>query len=337
PERTAFLKVVEELLDRIIEYGFLTFGDLRDVISRNQLKLSDPTDAQEFVRGDPLLRLDRRLAALLAAVYRPGEFYLRWLERFTALSFGTQTGRLLTRYLAVPFGGAWMAVFGLEILLYHVWGKQLSSAVFYGSIVTLGFFLLGLANSTRFRRGCRRAVVRVGRAARTVFVDWPARVAEYPPLRRLTSSWPFQLFYWYLSKPRTASALVWWLVSALPTPLGAAITFLAANLVLNSHPGKAATEAVSQVLMRFFELLRDGLVQGLFRQILHLFKQIVDVVQYVLFTVDEWLRYRGGDSKITMVVQTILGVFWYPISFVARFYMVVLIEPGFNPIKAPVS
>ena len=36
-----------------------------------------------------LLRLDRRLTTLLDGVYRPSEFYLRWLERLTALNFGT--------------------------------------------------------------------------------------------------------------------------------------------------------------------------------------------------------------------------------------------------------
>src|SRR5262249_57134243 len=39
PERAARDKVIEELLDRIARDGFLTFGDLRDTISRNQLKL----------------------------------------------------------------------------------------------------------------------------------------------------------------------------------------------------------------------------------------------------------------------------------------------------------
>src|SRR5262249_29611829 len=87
PETAAFKKVVEELLDRIASQGFLTFGDLRDTLSRNQLKLPDLSEPQDFLRGDALLRLDRRLASLLDGVYRPAEFYLRWLERFTSLNF----------------------------------------------------------------------------------------------------------------------------------------------------------------------------------------------------------------------------------------------------------
>ncbi len=329
--------MIEELLDRIIEFGFLTFGDLRDAISRNQLKLSDPADAQEVVRGDPLLRLDRRLASLLDGVYRASEFYLRWMERFTALSFGTDFGRKLTRYVAVPFGGAAMAVYGWDILLQHVSSYRLLDATTWICIGVLGSLILGLVNFPRFREGCRRTAIRTGRAIRTVCVDWPARLAEFKPLRDFVSSWPFQLCYWYLLKPLAASALVWWLVPGLRSPMGAALVFLVANFILNSRPGKAATEIVTHGLVRFFELLKEGLVQGLYRQILHWFKQIVDAIQYVLFTVDEWLRYRSGDNKVTMVLQTILGALWYPISFVARFYMIVLIEPGFNPIKAPVS
>ena len=44
PERTAFARMIEEMLDRIVELGFLTFSDLRDTISRNQLKMPDLHD-----------------------------------------------------------------------------------------------------------------------------------------------------------------------------------------------------------------------------------------------------------------------------------------------------
>ena len=48
----------------ILAVGFLTFSDLRDIISGNQLKLPDLAEPQDFIRGDPLLRLDRRLATV---------------------------------------------------------------------------------------------------------------------------------------------------------------------------------------------------------------------------------------------------------------------------------
>src|SRR5262249_15788248 len=54
------------------------------------------------------------------------------------------------------------------------------------------------------------------------------------------------------------------------------------------------------------------------------------------FKVDEWLRFRGGDSRLAMIARVILGVIWFPISYLARFNMVVLIEPCLNPVKFPV-
>ena len=63
PERVARKKLVEELLDQIGERGFLTMGDLRDAISRNNLKLPDLSEPLDFFRGDQLLRADRKLAA----------------------------------------------------------------------------------------------------------------------------------------------------------------------------------------------------------------------------------------------------------------------------------
>ena len=43
---------------------------------------------------------------------------MRWLQRISSLGFGTATGRFLTRFAVVPFGGAFVALGGVH----HVWG-----------------------------------------------------------------------------------------------------------------------------------------------------------------------------------------------------------------------
>src|SRR5262249_54093338 len=96
-------------------------------------------------------------------------------------------------------------------------------------------------------------------------------------------------------------------------------------------------EAILQALANFYEQLRAGLLPGLLRLLLWAFKQTIDMTEYVLHSVDEWLRFRQGDSRLSLVVRTAAGVLWYPVGWLARFYLVVLIEPGFNPVKAPVS
>jgi len=115
-------KLVAELLDQICERGYLRIGNLRDAIARNRLKMADLTGPGEFFRGDALLRADIRLAQALDGVYRKGEFYLRWIQRCISVFFGPPLGRLFTLYIAVPFGGAFMALMFLEELR-HIGGK----------------------------------------------------------------------------------------------------------------------------------------------------------------------------------------------------------------------
>ncbi|MEN9673999.1 MAG: hypothetical protein RL553_2264, partial [Planctomycetota bacterium] len=74
-------RLVEEFLDRIIEQGYLNYSELRDMISRNHLKLEDIKDAASFFKGDALLALDENLSLQLDGVYRRSDFYLRWLEK----------------------------------------------------------------------------------------------------------------------------------------------------------------------------------------------------------------------------------------------------------------
>ena len=80
-ERLARDKLVEELLDRIVQRGFFAFTHLRDALSRNQLKLDDLSGGRELLTGDALLRIDRLLTTSLDGVYRGGEVYLRGLQR----------------------------------------------------------------------------------------------------------------------------------------------------------------------------------------------------------------------------------------------------------------
>jgi hypothetical protein len=373
PERTAFARMIEEILDRISEAGFLSFGDLRDTISRNQLKLADVADVREFLRGDPLLRLDRRLASALDGVYRPGEVYLRWLERITAPAYGTPIGRRITRFFVIPFGGALALLQGLHLILQHLVGLiKVPVPVGDGAVQYLplqappfdplsgltelranpadvpvlplacflatGFFLLALMQSPRLRRVCALALRWSYRALRAVFVDAPLWLVRRHWLQQLLDSGPFQLFWSFLLKPFVVCALLWlWVPETSRTWLMAGSTFVAINFVLNSRLGRVAGDLILQSFVDFYELLRAGLLPGLFRLVLWLFKQIIEVMEFVLHTVDDWLRFRTGDSRLSLVVRTVFGLLWYPIAALARFYLVVLIEPGFNPIKAPIS
>src|SRR5262249_47471663 len=97
-----------------------------------------------------------------------------------------------------------------------------------------------------------------------------------------------------------------------------------ANLVLHSFSALYAE-------------LRGGLLPTLFHLLVRAFRQVLDMVEFVHYTVDDWLRFRSGDSQASLVLRTILGVLWYPISYLARFSMAVPIGTGINPIKFRIS
>jgi hypothetical protein len=365
PEQAALYKMIEELLDRIIAFGFFTFSDLRDAISRNNLKLPDLRDAREFVRGDPLLQLDKRLATALDGVYRPSEIYLRLLQRVTAPNFGTRVGRWITRNITFPFGASLLILEGIDRIIYMgyeyldrtgdfvpLFGplSVLLGMLFpsyppatYPTIapslfVALALFLFGVFYRPRFRRGVKATAKGVWRAGKWLLIDAPTLLVPLPMLRAMLKSWPFQLFYGLFLMPLLVCTLLWWFFpTAFADRWRAALIFLAVELVFNTRPVHAAGDALTRGSLRIFDWLRSGLVPGLFRLIIRLFKQVTDGVEYVLYTVDEWLRFRSGDSRFSMVLRALIGVLWFPISYVARLYIVVLIEPGFNPLKAPVS
>jgi hypothetical protein len=357
PERTAFDKMVEEFLDRIIDSGFVTFGDLRDTISRNQLKMPDLSGPQEFIRGDPLLRLDRRLATLLDGVYRPSEIYMRWLERATALGFGTKVGRFLSHVFLIPFGAAFVVVESVHFLSKYLHGPRVEAVnsvvawavegavtepdpwnVLVTSLwVLIGLIFMACIFSETVRTKCKRLARASGRALRKVLIEAPVKLLTLPTLQRILGSWTVQLTYWYVIKPGLVCFVLWLLVPYLFQSLvSAAAVFLVVNIAINSHTGLALGETVLQGSIDLFHMLRSGLLLGLYNFIVVLFKQLTHFVEYLLFSVDEFLRFRKGESEASQFVRGLLSAFWSPIAFILRFYWIVLIEPMVNPIKLPI-
>jgi hypothetical protein len=122
PEEVAYHKLVSELLDQLVERGYLSFTQIRDAVGRNDLKISDLDHWTQFWTGDRLLKLDRELAIHLDGVYRRAEVYLRLQHSLSSLAFGTPSGRFFMRYAFLPFGGG-VAILGFIDYLTYKLGK----------------------------------------------------------------------------------------------------------------------------------------------------------------------------------------------------------------------
>jgi hypothetical protein len=376
PERVARDKLVEELLDRLCARGLLTLGDLRDAVSRNQLKLPDLGGPVELATGDPLLRLDRRLGEALDGVYRPGEVYLRALQRLSSLAFGSRPGRLLTRFVLLPFGLAFVAIKGIGLLLeegmhgleaLRLLGHEPTPldqldpevrAVFAGhdfgeaaehtathfqltnlwSVGLLGVFLVLLFNVPPFRRQVFAALKLAGRGLRAAFVGFPVWLASRPAVRAVLTSAPVTFFLRHLLVPlllAAVSGLVALLLGAAAMTAAAVAlgVFVVCLLLLSSPFGRDLQETVVYGIGRLWEWLSVNLLLGLFWLVMEVSRRFLEGVERILYRVDEWLRFRSGESRASLVVKTVAAPLWRGAAYVARIYTNLLIEPTVNPIK----
>jgi hypothetical protein len=341
PERVARKKMVEELLDQICERGFLSMGDLRDAISRNNLKLPDISGFRDFLHGDQLLRADRRLALALDGVYRRGEFYLRWMQRLSSLAFGTRAGRFLTRFAAVPYGGAFVAVVGVHEMWELITGAKKAeefSLPWPEVMLPLGLLLMCLVNSAVCRRAVGRFFVVAIRTFHAVVVEPISWIARSRLLQEFIHNRLFPLCFRYAVKPLIWMNVIRWLLLLKETSwqMSAATSvsiFLAVNVVLNSRAGRTVEEIVVDETVQGWRRFGLRAIMGLFWLVVDVFRRIVQTIERLMYSVDEWLRFRGGASRVSFAAKAGLGVLWFFVAYVLRFAVNVLIEPQINPIK----
>lgn len=399
PERVAFRKLVEELLDGVANRGFLTMGDLRDAISRSNLKLSDLSGPKEFLLGDRLLHTDRELARSLDGVYQRGDIHLRLLQRLSAASFGTTIGRFLTRYVAIPYGGAFICleavlhiaekfaslgtaidnvvgrtadVLGMgpvpvsggtlvslpglsldpvtDVLLrdanhelltghlhdpFHLWRVAATPWL----VAALGTFILLLIHVVPFRRAVGKFFRRLFSTLRRLLYEWPVRFFRLKAIRQLIRSRAVVLFRKLILWPAIPTAII---CGALPAiydsipsqePFNWAVVLLAMSVILNSRVGRDVEELTAEWLHSTWTRIRVHIFVALFDFIMDSFKRLLEAFDRVLYAVDEWLRFKSGETTLSLAVKALLGVFWTAFTFVARFVVNLLVEPQINPIK----
>lgn len=362
-ERVAFRKLTHELLDGVVDRGFLTLGDLRDAISRSQLKMPDLSSARELFSGDPLLCADRLLAESLDGVYQRGPFYLRWLQLASSLTFGLPPGRVATLYLALPFGLSFLGLMAVEEIAQmasrHMATVPVAAPVAAAGAVPvverhvaahhefvyshwnmfwLGCVLFALLHVPQFRAGLLWLWKKITRLLRFTFADVPRMVVAYPPVARLLQSVPLLLFYRFILAPLLVTALFWRLLPAAGVypPLdrwrGLGIFFVSL-LLLNSRVGRDTEELAGDFLVRAWRQIHVHLLMGLFTLVVDGIRRLMDGLERLLYAVDQWLRFRSGETGLTLAIKAVGGLAWTLIHGVLRFCVTLLIEPQINPIK----
>jgi hypothetical protein len=449
-------KLIAELLDRVCDRGYLRIGDLRDAIARNRLKMPDLAGPREFLRGDALLRADSNLAYALDGVYRRGEFYLRWIQRFSALFFGTPIGRLFTLFIALPFGGAYLTLMAEEEMR-HIAGGLISAIVnpatakaaskppaeqppppppantdlieadevdvveiddegnveivinevkpgtitseetdvndqgelvlkdpvdraeavrevisksvvaiptevephhrsavtSWPVVLSFGCFLLLAIHVPPFRRLVLLILATFWWVIRGILWDIPMGIWRSAAVRAIRQSLAVRLIRRYLWSPLLVSAAFYAIVSLplfvpIPIPPGYMRPVLVVHsfllqwgwavwavltLAYNTPWGWVIQDRVAEAISDWWRVVRVNLLPGLLSTIIDWFRMLANWIERQLYAVDEWLRYRGGDSHGSFAVKALLGLLWFPIAYVFRFAFYLLLEPQINPLK----
>lgn len=336
PERLAREKLVEELLDVVLEQGFLSFGALRDALSRNQLKLPDLADASELWRGDPLLLADAILEEELDGVYRSSEIYLRGFQKVSSVPFGTELGRRITLYLALPVGAAAISLEALRHFahLAHVEVDALNPV----ALVVTSLAVFGLIHSVAFRRAAMQFIEVLGLVLSFLFVRVPAFVFAQPSVRRWFALPQVRFAIRRGLLPAVVATVAWFLLPIRTRDpwLGAAVglaIFLGTSVALDSRFGAALEDFLFDELAPGFQVVSREWLPGLVRSVGRFFEKAMDLVDRALYRVDEALRFRQGQSQASLYAKGAAGLVWSIVAYVLRIYVTLLIEPFVNPLK----
>jgi hypothetical protein len=341
-QRVARNLLQEQLVEIILRRWHLRFTDLRDAVSRNELRLPD-SGWRDLVLGDRLAHFDRKARVALPGIYQPGEFYLKGLQQLSAPLFGSAPGRSITRFLLLPFGIAFISLEALAYLLSLIPMTQGTVPIVnMGSVFGVGAGLL----IAQYTDQGRRTVAALGRGFQWLLSAMYQGLLRLLRWRRMAGwlrhAWVRNLFR-YLLEPLLIN-----LVLTLPL-IGIAgrfvpdieglpaflliLGFILGAFLRNSRAGRQIVDDLMTQLINFWRQVRHTLAIGLVRWVMDLFDWLMHSVEQGLHRVDEAVSHHYGEGRGVMTMKAVIGPLWRVLSYFIHFYAAVLVEPQINPIK----
>ncbi len=342
-EIVAAQKMKLELLDVIKHRRHLKFTDVRDIVARNILRLPDPTWT-EFFRGDRLRRFDRTAERALPGVYRPGEMYIKGLQQLGAPLFGTPLGRDILRYLLLPFGGAYLVLKSLDLLIalmplvekgFHL--TEMTSVVLSGCLINL------VAYTGIGRRIATASVLGSWRVLRYLLWDGPRDLVRWWPIASLLGTGWMRGLWRNLVQPLLIGTLplapiiaLAVLVEEVPIEPGLwllGLAFALGTLARNTPAGRRFLDNLSTRIGVYLQRINQALFIGLIQQLLFFFKEVTRRFSQLLHRVDEGLTHHLSERWTSLAIKALLAPIWRLSEALIQFYVTVLVEPQINPVK----
>jgi hypothetical protein len=180
-------------------------------------------------------------------------------------------------------------------------------------------------------------MIAIGSALKLFFVDALRSFLALHWVHEILHSRSVRLFLNLIAKPIVPTLIAAWLIPAdtLAWRKYAALVILYVGLAafVNSRVGRTLEEMALDAVSEGWQRFGVRPILGLFWFIVDLFRRLLQGIERVLYTVDEWLRFRSGQGRATLIAKGALGVVWFFIAYVVRFCVNLLIEPQVNPLK----
>lgn len=217
-------------------------------------------------------------------------------------------------------------------------GKHSELHIPWPVVIGLGLFYLPLLHVPPFRRAVAGGLRVLWSGVRLVLWDFPRGLWQSPQVKAVRQSRLARFADKYLG----AAGLVTFAVVVGMAALGATpwrvfkwggIVFAGAVIAANTRWGWMVQERLGETVSDWWRVVRVNLIPGLIAAILDFFRRVANWVEQRLYAVDEWLRFRGGDSQGSFALKAALGLLWFPVAYVVRFVFYLLFEPQVNPVK----
>ena len=209
---------------------------------------------------------------------------------------------------------------------------------FVGPVLVVGLFLMALIHLQRFRDASLVVLKKIHKGLRWLFIDLPTQLLQWEQIRDFLRSRAFRIISRWILTPAAFTAIACYALPALlrielPRISYVAGTFVLVSLFVNSRVGRDVEELTLEWFSLRWYQLRAHVFVALVDWTVEAFAKMLELVERFLYAIDEWLRFRSGESPVTLGFKAVFGVVWSLIDFVIRFCVNLLIEPQVNPIK----
>ena len=206
------------------------------------------------------------------------------------------------------------------------------------TILGFGFFLLLMFHAPPFRRAVFFALGYLWWVIRGVLWDIPVAVWQSRPLRMLRLSGTARFLNRHLATPVMLTLIILGILFIIGVNLVFLLMWgwivpIGLLLLYNTPQGWVVQDRIAEQLSDWWRMVRVNLLPGILGGIIDAFRMLANWMERQLYAVDEWMRFRGGDSQGSLAMKAVLGLIWFPIAYIFRFVFYLLVEPQVNPVK----